>query len=117
MPHLILEVSANVIETNDKLKHTLSLCHVLLVDKISTKLENCKGRILLHDLVVFGDNNSGRQAFAHLSVKMLKGRSAQLLKETACQLKAILQGELVKSIEHLNLDISVEIVELSDYYV
>ncbi len=115
MPHIILEASANVMETNGKISQILSDCQDLLVKKLPTKLENCKSRAILHDIYVLGDNNPNN-AFVHLTVKILKGRAPELIKEISLELQQILKEGLHKSKEHLQLAISVEIAELNDSY-
>lgn len=115
MPHLILEASANIMETNDKFKQSLRDLQSLLVEKLPTQLDNCKSRVIIHDLFVLGDDNSNN-AFIHLTVKILQGRSPELLAEISHQLQEILKINHTKSREHLNLSISVEICELSSNY-
>lgn len=115
MPHLVLEVSSNIIETNEKIKTILQECQNLLVDKLPTKLSSCKSRLVLHEIFVLGDNHS-ENAFVHLSVRVLKGRQASLLNETAVDLKNVLSNGFAKSLGHLKLGISVEITELTDHY-
>lgn len=115
MPHLILEASSNIVETNDKIKQTLQKCQNLLVEKLPTQLTSCKSRLILHDVFILGDNQE-RNAFVHLSVKLLKGRSAELLRETSTSLQSLLYSEFNKSATQLELGISVEITELNDSY-
>ena len=86
MPHLILEASSNIVETNDKIKQTLQKCQNLLVEKLPTQLASCKSRLILHDVFILADNQE-RNAFVHLTVKLLKGRSAELLRETSANLQ------------------------------
>ena len=115
MPHLVLEASSNIIETNEKIKTILQECQNLLVDKLPTKLSSCKSRLVLHEVFVLGDNHS-ESAFVHLYVRVLKGRQASLLNATAVGLRDILSNGFAKSLGHLKLGISVEITELSDNY-
>ena len=116
MPHLILEASSNIVETNDKIKQTLQKCQNLLVEKLPTQLASCKSRLILHDVFILADNQE-RNAFVHLTVKLLKGRSAELLLcETSANLQSLLYAEFNKSASQLALGISVEITELNDSY-
>ena len=116
MPHLILEASANIIASNAKIKQTLNDCQNLLVAKLPTQLSNCKSRLILHDLFIVGDGNE-QNAFIHLTVKIMKGRSQELLSEIAQKLKQILINDFSKSSDHLNLASSVEIIEMNATYV
>ena len=116
MPHLIFEASANIIASNDKIKQTMRDCQNLLVEKLPSQLSSCKSRLILHDLFVVGDDKN-ENAFIHLTVKVLAGRSAELLKAVALQLKDILSNDFARCEEQLNLTISVEIATLNDNYV
>ena len=115
MPHLTLEASSNIIETNDKVKVILQDCQNLLVGKLPTKLTSCKSRLVLHDVFVLGDGDASN-AFIHLSVRVLKGRTPELLHEVAKLLVGVLSQGFSKSSEQLHLGISVEITELNDSY-
>lgn len=116
MPHLILEASANIYESNARIKQALMDCQKLLVAELPTELSSCKSRVVLHDIYVVADD-AVNNAFIHLSVKILKGRSAELIKVIAEKLRLVLLANFVKSNNSLNLGISVEIVELNDSYV
>ena len=115
MPHLILEISSNIIETNDKIHNTLQECQNLLVNRLPTKLQNCKSRAIFHELYLFGDGHP-ENALVHLNVKVLKGRKPELLAEISKELQQILKLGFIKSYERLKLAISVEISELNDSY-
>lgn len=116
MPHLILEASSNIIETNDKIKISLQNCQQVIVESLDATIQNCTSRAVLHDLCVIGDG-SPRGAFLHLTVKLLKGRSPEKLSMAAKNLQQTLKNDFQKSLSNLNLNISVEIVELSDHFV
>lgn len=115
MPHLILEASANIMETNEKIRLILKECHNILVNKLPTKAANCKSRAILHDIYVLGDNQP-TNAFVHLTVKVLKGRSPELLATTSKELQTALNEGFSKSLTRLKLGVSVEICELNDSY-
>jgi 5-carboxymethyl-2-hydroxymuconate isomerase len=116
MPHLVLEASANIHECNVRLEQMLLECHQILVEKLPTQIESCRSRVVLHDIYVVGDNTPNH-AFMHLTVKLLKGRTKELLMDTGELLKLKLQEFCSRSMEHLKLHISVEITELSDVYI
>lgn len=115
MPHLHLETSANIYESDERLRLLLKECQEVLVSDLPTQLASCKSRVSMHDVYVLGDGNI-KNAFFHLMVKVLKGRSQELLHTTADKLKNIIATHAYRSIENLNVSISVEIVELSDIY-
>lgn len=116
MPHLILEASSNIHESNKRLEELLSECHQFLADKLPTQVSSCRSRVMLHDIYVVGDN-APDLAFIHLTIKLLKGRSHGLLLDVAESIKAKIKEYCSRSSEHLKLEISVEIVELSEVYV
>jgi 5-carboxymethyl-2-hydroxymuconate isomerase len=116
MPHLILEASANIYESNARIKRALMDCQKLLVAELPTELSSCKSRVVLHDIYVVADD-AINNAFIHLTVKILKGRSTELIRVVAEKLRLALLTNFVKSKDALNLSISVEIVELNDSYV
>ena len=115
MPHLIFEASSNIIASNDKIKQTMHDCQKLLVQQLPSQLDNCKSRLILHDLFVIGVERE-RSAFIHLTVKITKGCDPALLAELASQLQRLLATDFSKSAEQLSLKISVEIVELAASY-
>jgi 5-carboxymethyl-2-hydroxymuconate isomerase len=116
MPHLILEASINIHECKVHLEQMLLDCHHVLVEKLPTQLTSCTSRVILHDIFVIGDN-SPNAAFIHLTIKLLKGRTPELLAETAQAIKDKIEEFSCRSLEHLKLRVSVEIVELSDAFV
>lgn len=115
MPHLILEASANIHESNARLQQLLVECQDLLVKELPTQLKSCKSRVILHDIYVLGDNHPDN-AFVHLTVKLLKGRTPDLLNKVANILRDTILKHCVRSSESLHLGVSVEITELSDIY-
>ncbi len=115
MPHLILEASSNIIETNDKIKISLQNCQQVVAKTLGANVNNCISRALLHDVFVIGDNCSD-QAFLQLTVKVLKGRTPEQLNLAVQDLYQTLKNDFQKSINHLELKISVEIIELSNYF-
>lgn len=117
MPHLILECSDNIIEGNHQLLNILHDCQQILVENLPTSLESCKSRVVRHQDYLLG-NGDGQNAFIHLEVKVLTGRSEELLKQLAEKLKAYILAHLSESqASDLKLKLSVEIVELSSIYI
>ncbi len=116
MPHLILEASSNIHECNVRLEELLLDCHHLLANKLPTQVSSCRSRVVLHDIYVVGDD-SPNLAFIHLTIKLMKGRSHGLLLDVAELIKQKIQEFCSRSMEHLKLEISVEIIELSEVYI
>lgn len=117
MPHLILECSDNIIEKGPQLLNILHDCQRLLVENLPTSLDSCKSRIFRHQEYLLGNGNI-KNAFVHLEVRVLKGRSETLLKQVAEKLKfCILAGLFESQNNDLILKVSVEIIELSNIYI
>lgn len=117
MPHLILECSDNIAEKNPQLLNILHDCQQILVENLPTNLETCKSRLIRHQDYLLG-NGEVTNAFVHLEVRVLAGRSVGLLTELAKRLKAHILSQLSESqSSNLKLKISVEIIELSNIYV
>lgn len=116
MPHLILEASANIHESNIRIRQALAECQDVLVKELPTQLSTCKSRVVLHDIYVVGDDDLNN-AFIHLTVKLLKGRTPELLQKVAKILQDVISNNFIRSRESLNLSVSVEIIELSDAFV
>ncbi|MBN9542418.1 MAG: hypothetical protein J0G32_01300 [Alphaproteobacteria bacterium] len=105
MPHVIIETNDNVKNINGLFKEIFDI----LVAQLPTKPENCKGRVITYSEWQSGDPSHA--SFVHITIKLLKGRSLELLGQ-------ISDNILKLSSNYLNLDkgISVTIDELSDIY-
>lgn len=114
MPHLILEYSDNLIE-KETLKDVFQTLHVYLSEALPSEIQSCKGRAIECPNFIVGDGRQS-QAFAHLTVKVLPGRTQSHLKHISESLFNRLQLTLKRSRTELNLSLSVEIIELADTY-
>lgn len=107
MPHLLLECTSNI---QVKPQEILSSCNNLLVDIANAKREGCKSRLLFHENYCIG-NGEKENAFVHITVKLLPGRS----EETKEKLGMALLELCKKHISQKNLQITVEILDLNMY--
>jgi 5-carboxymethyl-2-hydroxymuconate isomerase len=114
MPHITLEFSSNVLEKN--VSPMLIQMHELLSAQLPTPLKNCKSRIVRSDDYVIGDANESN-AFVHLSILVLKGRSVDLKNGIASNLLKILKEHFAESTNLLDLQISVTIEDLPDVFL
>lgn len=114
MPHVILEYSQSIIEENTINQFMTSL-HSLLEKKLPTELESIKSRIIKHNSFLIGSGEI-HKAFVHMEIKILKGRSAIAIQGIGQEIMTLLKSHFVQSISSLNLCVSLEIVELTDYY-
>lgn len=114
MPHLILEYSNNI-DKNLDLKCLFVALHKLLEEKLPTDISNCKSRYIPRELFFIG-NGEDKNAFAHLTIKILAGRSDEIKNELGNNMLKIMSDffHLKKDAE---LHLSVELVDLNkDYY-
>jgi 5-carboxymethyl-2-hydroxymuconate isomerase len=110
MPHLTLEYSANVRETTD-LKPLFFRLHELLSEIAGIDVRNCKSRArLAEDFLV--SEGSDRDAFVHLDVRFLQGRSADVKKDIGAKALGLLREWFAGSSSALALQITVEVREI-----
>ena len=113
MPHIILECSNNIVEKN--LSSLIIDIHTLLTQMLPTQLSGCKSRIIRDKDYVVG-NNDPQNAFVHVTVKVLKGRSKDLLDSVANAIMDKLKVVFQKSFSALNLQFTIAIEELPEVY-
>lgn len=114
MPHITLEYSNNVLEKN--LHNLIIRMHELLSAQLPTQLNNCKTRIIASDNYLIGDDNNKNNAFVHLSILVLKGRTVELKNAIASQLMQQLKEHFADSANKLDLQISVAIDDLPEVF-
>ena len=114
MPQIILEYSSNIIE-KDKLTDLLKSINKYLSESLPTELSSCKSRSVGYDVYCIGDG-SPRNAFAHVNLKILPGRSFNQLTDVGNGIMGVLKEYLHESAQRLNLQITVEIDELQKTY-
>ncbi len=114
MPHLILEYSANVPEKNGF--HTLFMrLHTLLAQSLPTELSGCRSRALECVHYCVGDGNE-HNAFIHLTLKIMPGRSEEKRMKLGNELVAALQEYCSKNFHAQKIQLSVEMLELQPTY-
>lgn len=114
MPHLVLEYSANIRERIEFLA-LFKECHELLAGRLPTSLKNCKSRVYVCENYYVGDGNTDN-AFAHLAIKIMPGRSKEILNHTGEALLELLKKYFSEPMRKLNLELSLEIIELHGPY-
>ncbi|MDF2965344.1 MAG: hpcD [Rickettsiaceae bacterium] len=113
MPHIKFEYSSNI-ELKDINNH-LEDIHITLAEMLPTKLENCKTRIIRHDDYFIG-KGSDDAAFIHLNIKILPGRSEELLNAISEKILNHLKKAFFYSAKSLKLGISVSLEDLPKTY-
>lgn len=115
MPHIVLEYSNNIYPTPDT-KALFAKIHQLLEKELPTQLSSCKSRCVVHDSFYVGDG-SVKNAFAHLTVKIMPGRSAEKKQQVLKEVMDMM-NELFQRYEgSINLQKSVEIMDLDVHYL
>jgi 5-carboxymethyl-2-hydroxymuconate isomerase len=111
MPHIIYEVSDDLVEKIDFVK-ILHDVHLMLADLLPTDINSCKSRIHSCNNVLIGDG-SGIKHFIHTTIKVKPGRSESVLHKLSEEVSALLHRELPPLTPTY---LSVEVVELSTAY-
>jgi 5-carboxymethyl-2-hydroxymuconate isomerase len=113
MPHIILEHSSNLIK-KDKFSDLFSDIHDLLRKKLPTDIFNCKSRAISHDDFYIGNGNK-EDSFIYLNIKILSGRSSELIDEISNNLSKLLKKYFIDNLGNKNLSISIDISEMTHY--
>ncbi len=114
MPQLILEHSSNIFEKDD-LFDILNHLNSFLSEKLPTELASCKSRSVEYQTYCIGDG-SQNNAFIHINLKVMPGRSLEKLNDVGKSMMDILKQYFCKSAKQLNLQITIEISELQKTY-
>ena len=110
MPHLTLEYSANInqqIQTNE----LFSELHQALAGLANLKVENCKGRLVRLEEAYIG-RGEPHNAFVHLHIRLLAGRSPELKKRIGQHCLSFLESYFAPSAADHQLQITVEIIDV-----
>lgn len=114
MPQITLELSSNILE-NEFTDLLLSIHH-FISEQLPTELRSCKSRIVKQPAYVIGDANP-QNAFVHLSIGVLKGRSVELKNAIASNIMEKLKTAFAQSLKQLDLQITIAIGDLPDVYL
>ena len=114
MPQIILELSSNVIEKD--FSKALAKIHQILTDGLPTTLASCKSRVILHKDFLVGNGNANN-AFVHLSIGVLSGRTKETRDLVANKILKALKPYLSQSFTKLNLQITIAISELPEVFL
>jgi 5-carboxymethyl-2-hydroxymuconate isomerase len=107
MPHLWLEFSDNVTQPVpfDKL---FSRLHQAMAHSAGVPVEACKSRATARSTFRVGEGRPG-QAFVHLEIGLLTGRSPEQHREIAAACLEILGEVYAPALQALDLQITVEV--------
>ncbi len=114
MPHLTVEFTSNIFE-KDTLKPLFQECHALLAEMLPTKISSCQSRASEYVSYYIGEGEKNN-AFVHVILKILPGRTPEILKKVGESLIELFTQYFERSATELNLKISLEIIELKTLY-
>lgn len=114
MPHLILEVSDNIIHEIDY-KKLFNQLHHLLSERLPTQLSSCKSRMTSYQnyYIAEGDKTN---AFIHLTIKILPGRDEETLSQLGQEVFQVLLDYINTHLLGYNPKMSFELLNLSRFY-
>jgi 5-carboxymethyl-2-hydroxymuconate isomerase len=110
MPHLVLEYTSNVPDEPD-LDLVLRNLHEAMTTVGPFDLSNVKSRAVRRERFRVADGAPDR-AFVHLTVAVLAGREARVLRETGDALLAILRASFPRARAERRCDVTVELREM-----
>ncbi|MCX7090425.1 MAG: 5-carboxymethyl-2-hydroxymuconate Delta-isomerase [Legionellales bacterium] len=114
MPHIILEYSKNI-DHGLNVNPFFDKLHQILEAELPTQLSSCKSRCVINDIFYVG-NGHPNNAYVHLTIKILPGRSDKN-KEQLGEITIKLMGDFFQKYNsRLNLQLSVEIIDLPQHY-
>ena len=115
MPHLTLEYTDNITQSIN-FKQVFSDLHRIMEETGGININNCKSRaVKLENYFIAGGEED--KAFVHLEIRFLEGRTTELKQVIGGKILEKLKEHYSKSIEDLDIQITVEIKDiLRDLY-
>lgn len=110
MPHLVLEYSANVLDTVEP-KALFDELHHALLEFETFPLDDIKSRVVRYTDYFIGDGDA-RNAFVHLNFSLLSGRDISVRQRITQACLKVLTQRFQRSVEHLHCQVSVEVREM-----
>ena len=110
MPHITLKFTSNI-KSLPNFNKLFSEVHRTLNDNAGIKIENCKSKAIKLEKFYVGDGTKNK-AFLHLEVKILEGHTIEVKSEIGKSLLQILKNQFEKSIKLLDLQITIEIIDI-----
>ncbi len=117
MPHLILECSQKI---RDELSFAdfFKTMHETIGKVASTKVGNCKARVLSYEEYYLGEKEKGEGGFLHLQIRILEGRSAAVKKEMSEKALSLLQNlceEKKQNMKNIQITVEIQDIDRSSY--
>lgn len=116
MPQIVLEHSANVAPGN-ALKEVMQRIHQIISTTGAISIDNCKSRCYCADNFLVG-NGDPDNAFVHLDVRFVEGRTLEVRQAIGEQLKRCLTEYFLPANGNKKLQITVEVrdIVLDEYF-
>ncbi len=122
MPHLILEYSKNIDDESRLIdnsaldfKPLFLTLHKFLQEKLPTDISSCKSRCIPRKLFFIGECEA-KNAFAHLTIKILAGRSDKHKHQLGHEILKIMLNFFQPYESNLSIQLSVEVMDLDKHY-
>jgi len=110
MPHLVLEYTSNI-TPQIPFKAVFAALHILLQDIAQADIDSCKSRAEKRDEYHIG-SGSPNQAFVHLEISMLAGRTELAKKQLGQAALTVLEQHFHDEAKKLALQITVKITDM-----
>ena len=115
MPHLTLEYSSNLAPQTD-ISVLFEEIHGFLSDTAGIRIENCKSRARIADPFFVGTGEANN-AFVHLDVRFMEGRTLEVKQQLGEQIKDALVTGFGAKRSAMDIQITVEVrdIERANY--
>jgi len=110
MPHITLEYSSNVREKFDS-RSVLNRLITALSESGPYAMEDTKARITSYDRFQVAEGDADR-AFVHLTLRILEGRTQEMIESAATALRSVLEEVFKASKESMRLSLTIEVIEM-----
>jgi 5-carboxymethyl-2-hydroxymuconate isomerase len=110
MPHITLEYTYNI-DQSIEFRALFAELHQMLASVAGVSIDNCKSRAICLDTYHIGDGEA-QNAFVHLEIQLLEGRSAELKQEIGARGLQVLKRYFAGSLGKLDLQITLEVRDM-----
>ncbi|MHA2295568.1 MAG: 5-carboxymethyl-2-hydroxymuconate Delta-isomerase [Candidatus Hodarchaeales archaeon] len=116
MPQIILEYSSNIDEKFD-FRSLFATIHKILSTTGGVRIENCKSRVVQQNDYFIGRGDPV-EAFIHLEIQWLEGRSINLKSQLGDELLSLLKQFFQLSTRKLKVQVTVHLIDIDrkSYY-
>jgi len=110
MPHITLEYTDNI-DQPIEFRDLFAELHQVLASIAGISIANCKSRARCLDTYHIGEGKAGN-AFVHLEVRLLEGRSAELKREIGERGLEVLKKHFARSLSDRDLQITLGVRDM-----